>query len=107
MDKESIQPILDELKAALSDLYGERLRGVYLYGSYARGTATDESDIDVLVVLDGEICPRREIFNMGQIVSDLCLEHDVLISTVPISAQEYQTKQTPFISNVSRDAVAL
>ena len=41
-----IQPILQELKARLQEVYGERLKGLYLFGSYARGDATEDSDID-------------------------------------------------------------
>lgn len=42
-----------ELKQALVQMYGERLEGIYLYGSYARGDFTQDSDVDVLVVLRG------------------------------------------------------
>ena len=49
---ENIRNLLDELKAALHHLYGPRLRGVYLFGSYARGDQDSESDVDVLIVLD-------------------------------------------------------
>ena len=51
----SVQTALEELKDALQNLYGEQLRGLYLYGSYARGTAHSGSDVDILVVLAGAI----------------------------------------------------
>ncbi len=44
-------PILSKLKAGLEDLYGDRLAGVILFGSQARGDATENSDIEVMVVL--------------------------------------------------------
>jgi len=44
--------IAAKVRAGLERIYGERLRGVYLYGSAARDELTSESDIDVAVVLD-------------------------------------------------------
>ena len=46
----NIKNLLTELKAGLTHIYGEWLKGVYLFGSYARGEADDESDVDVLIV---------------------------------------------------------
>jgi predicted nucleotidyltransferase len=47
-----VRSILEELKLRLLALYGERLRGVYPFGSYARDEANEESDADILIVLD-------------------------------------------------------
>ena len=47
-----IKSILKELKIKLQDIYGDQLKGLYLYGSYARAEADGESDIDILVILD-------------------------------------------------------
>jgi uncharacterized protein len=47
-----VQKLLKELKQGLIRLYGKRLKGLYLYGSYARGDFEEGSDLDVLVVLD-------------------------------------------------------
>ena len=49
MDRPSLpQPVrlaLDELKQALEQIHGPRLRGVYLYGSYARGDFHEGSGV--------------------------------------------------------------
>ena len=44
---EGVQLALKELQDYLAKVYGERLRGVYLYGSYARGDFRPDSDVDV------------------------------------------------------------
>jgi predicted nucleotidyltransferase len=102
-----IRRVLEDLRKSLSTLYGERLKGVYLYGSYARGTARESSDIDVLVVLAGGLHPGREITRMGPGVSKVCLDHNVLVSVVPMVEQEYLESSLSFVRNVRVDAVAV
>jgi predicted nucleotidyltransferase len=46
----NIKSILDEFKAEVQRLYGGRVRDIILFGAHARGDASAESDIDVLVV---------------------------------------------------------
>jgi len=41
-----------KIKKRLTELYGQRLRAVYLFGSYARGDYNENSDLDVMIVLD-------------------------------------------------------
>ena len=57
--------ILAQLRAGLEALYGPQLVHLLLYGSQARGEATAESDIDVLVVLQGSVDPGAEIARAG------------------------------------------
>ena len=104
---QTIRVALAELKQALSDLYGPQLRSLYLYGSYARGAAHAESDIDVLVVLEGPIKPGLEISRMNPVVSALCLQYDLLITLYPISAEWLKTQYEPFLENVRHDAIPL
>ena len=56
-----VRSVLGELNRRLASLYGQRLRGVYLFGSYARDEANEESDVDVLIVLDRVSNYSREI----------------------------------------------
>jgi predicted nucleotidyltransferase len=102
-----IRRVLEDLRKSLSALYGERLKGVYLYGSYARGTARESSDIDVLVVLAGELQPGREITRMGPGVSKVCLDYNVLVSVIPMAEQEYIEGSLSFVRNVRADAMAV
>ena len=47
--------LLARIKSCLQAVYGDRLRGVVLYGSEARGEATPDSDVDILVLLTGPV----------------------------------------------------
>ena len=49
---EQIRNLLVRLRERLQEIYGTRLRGLYLYGSFARGEQDDESDVDIVIVLD-------------------------------------------------------
>src|SRR5712691_5110744 len=49
------QDLLAAIKLRLQHAHRRRLRAVVLYGSEARGEARPDSDLDVLVLLDGPI----------------------------------------------------
>lgn len=51
---------LDRLRRAVRDRFGERTSEIVLFGSYARGTAREDSDVDVLVVID-DLTDREEV----------------------------------------------
>jgi predicted nucleotidyltransferase len=71
----TLEEILAQLRAGLEVLYGSRLVHLILYGSQARGEATAESDIDVLVVLQGSVEPGAEIARVGYLTASLSLQY--------------------------------
>ncbi len=103
----SVRTALEQLKQALGELYGERLRGVYLYGSHARNQAHQGSDVDVLIALDGHVQAGMEISRINALVSAICLESDLLISTFPVSVKSLENDRSPFLMCVRREAVRL
>jgi len=100
-----IDSIIEEFKRRLSELYGDRLKRVVLYGSWARGEANDDSDIDIAVVLEGKVSPCREIDRMIDIITDLNLEHGVLLSVYPVSEEDYLSANRPLLMNVRREGI--
>ena len=103
---EVLRRLLTELKAELNSLYGPRLKGVYLYGSYARGEQQKYSDIDVLIVLDEIRHYAGEVDHTGYLTSDLCLKYNVAVSRVFVSERDWKTRDTSFLANVREDAIA-
>ena len=100
-----LEVILDELRAYFMALYGTRLVQIVLYGSQARGDAAPDSDIDLLVVLQGLVNPGEEITRTGPFTASLSLRHHVVISCAFISAERFDHEQTPFLLNVHREGV--
>jgi predicted nucleotidyltransferase len=103
-----IKKLLKEFKQELTRIYGQELKAVYLYGSYARGEAHPiDSDIDVLVVLKGSFNYIEALKRSEDFTTSFCLDNNVVVSRAFVSEAEYKSKQTPFLINVRRDAVVL
>jgi len=98
---------LRQLKRELEELYGERLKGLYLFGSRARGDAEPDSDVDVAVVLDDPPPSRKERDRLSGLTADLSLEADACILTSVIGLDDWNAIGSTFIWNVRHDAVPL
>lgn len=103
----TLDPILVRLKQELTDLYGERLHHLTLFGSQARGDAEPGSDIDVLVVLSPPVNPGEEIKRTGKAVADLSLHYDVVISCLFMDETHYQTRNGSLLRNIRKEGVLL
>lgn len=102
-----INIILNEVKRKISVLYGKRLRQIILYGSWARGDANDNSDIDLMIVLSGKVSPGKEIDRMIDIIYEIALKHDTLISIYPVSEKELLCNKGPVLLNVKREGIVV
>lgn len=103
----TLQQVLQEFRRGLETIYGPRLAGLYLFGSQARGDALPDSDVDVLVVLQGPVNPHEEIHRLSAFKTQLGLKYDVVISCVYVSEAEYRRGETPLLRNVLREGVPL
>ena len=104
----NIKKILRELKKGLVEIYGDQLKAVYLFGSFARGEGRlPNSDIDVMIVLNGEFKYWDASKRSSEFVASLCLENDVLISRKFASDLEYAKSKMPLFKNVRKEGVAV
>ncbi len=103
----TIKLLLAELRQKIEQFYGDRLKRFILYGSQARGEATAESDIDVMIVLYEMESAGDEIIRLGDIKNQLNLKYDQLISIFPVTENDYLQKQTPLLINVRQEGIFL
>ena len=102
---DQVQTLTRELKAALESLYGPRLRAVYLYGSWARGDARRDSDVDVLVVLDDFASYADEVDRAAAVAAEASLRSALSVSMVFLRERDWREQDSPFLSNVREEAV--
>ncbi len=102
---EKIRTLLREFTSALEETYGDHLKGVYLYGSYARGEEDSESDVDVIVVLDDFDSYSAEVDRTGIPGASLSLKYSLSISKVFVRERDWESKETPFLVNAREEAV--
>jgi predicted nucleotidyltransferase len=107
MERNRLHVILRTLRSELDALLGEQIVKVILYGSQARGEGRDDSDIDVLVVLNGDFSYGEMLRRTSQAVARISLDHDVVISRAFASRADYEHSQMPFLMNVRREGIVV
>lgn len=100
-----VRGILARLKTGLEHLYEDRLRGVYLYGSYSRGDARAGSDIDVLIVLDRIESSWDEIKRTSELRAGLSLKHDVTLNTLFVAEEKWKRDDVSVLRAVRREGI--
>ena len=102
-----IRKLMKELKEGLVHIYGDRLKGVYLYGSYARGDYRQGSDVDVMILLKDYKNYWNEQEKISRLASDISLEHDVTVSCIFVKELQWKTAsdERPLIYNIHKEGV--
>jgi len=104
-----IWPVLNTLRDKLKELYGQHFQGLYVFGSYARPDAgvklSEDSDLDVALLLSDFESASHEIHRFGQITSDLSLEYGLVISLVPVRGADFKEGRTNFARVISEYAI--
>ena len=103
--EERIRSIVQRVKGFLKKRYGSRLKAVILYGSHARGTATKDSDVDLLVVVDNALKPDEVRRSLSDLLLNILLEEGELVSVVVLPESFYKSYNSPFLLNVRGEGV--
>jgi predicted nucleotidyltransferase len=95
-DDATVARTLAEFAAAVRAHYGERLKGIYLFGSRARGDHHPESDADIAVVLaDGDWIGWKERRALTRLAYDLSLETGLEIQPWPFDDATWADAAAP------------
>lgn len=102
------EKILMELVDGILGIMKNRVISIILYGSMARGTNTEESDVDVAILMQGNLDKETEE-KLSDFIVDMNLEYDKVFSVIDIEYDMFckWQKVTPFYQNVTEEGVVL
>ncbi len=101
----NVKELLAELKKGLTELYGQRLKAVILFGSYARGDYNKNSDLDVMIVLDDYKSYWDELIHSAELASDLSLKYDVTVSRTIMTEEKWKKGDLPVLRNIRAEGI--
>lgn len=99
--------IIEKCKATLAAYYGDRLKGVILYGSTARKQAISSSDVDLLVLLASPMDYFVELRQLVDVLYPIQLESERLISAKPVSAGDFEAGKISLYRNAKREGMII
>ncbi len=105
---EEVRSLAREYGRLVRDHFGERAGNIWLYGSAARGDWTDESDVDVLVLLHSEEDGDME-WLVGTAYRIGLMERGILLQPVMLTATEFDrlaARERRFALDVLREGIA-
>ncbi len=99
---------LSDMCALLGSIYGRSLDRIILYGSYARGEQTEDSDVDIALVVSNRVSDVKHE-KMLDVVVDFELELELTLSVIQVDMSNYlEWRNTlPFYKNIDREGVIL
>ena len=102
------QSIINELVDGLLNIMEEHLVKIILYGSVARGTNTEESDIDIALLVKEEISGDLEDA-LSDFIVDMNQKHDRVFSVIDIDYDMFirWEQSVPFYNNVNQEGLVL
>jgi predicted nucleotidyltransferase len=99
-------PVLVRFRQALTEIYGNRLERVVLFGSRARGDARPDSDYDVAVFLRDMGDRFQELDRLAHLSTDLIDETGEVVNALAYRAGAYN-ERTPLMREIRREGVDL
>jgi predicted nucleotidyltransferase len=102
-------PIVAKFRAALADLYRDRIERVVLFGSRARGDAQPDSDYDVAVFLNGMNGPSdrwAELHRLADLRVKFIDETGAFFDAKPYPAGAYRDR-SPLMHEIRREGLDL
>ena len=103
-----LEGVIHDIVAAYREVFGGRIEQILLYGSYARGDADGDSDIDIAAIVHGDRQELQEkLKKVWDVSSDLELNYGVIISPTVIPYDEFMAykEDLPYYRNISEEGI--
>ncbi len=106
-EKPQNDPVLKRFRAAVSEIYGDRIERVVLFGSHARGDAHPDSDYDVAVFLRDMPDRPAEMNRLADLVTEILYEGGPFIHAMPYPAGSYNDERMPLMHEIRAEDIDL
>ena len=104
-----VRSIINQLSESINRLFPQNHPDVILFGSYARNDEGEDSDIDVLYLVDAtrqQIADRN--WQVGEAAANLLLEHNIVVSPIVENRNYFHAHSyLPFFKNIQREGVRI
>jgi predicted nucleotidyltransferase len=110
LTQHQINEISNVFSQKAREIFGDKLKDAILFGSFAIGNASDESDIDIMLLVD---LNRTDLIkyknNIYKISAELGMQYNVLISPILQNIAEFNDfkNDLPFFKNVTLEGVRI
>ena len=107
---DKVKKVLDKYVSEVSVIYGQHLKYVLLYGSYARGDFREGSDIDIMILVDLDHDAIKSLSTkMSDMTFDINFENDLMIMPIVQNLDFFKkwVRSHPFYNNVNNEGVEL
>ena len=107
---ENLKLALQEFVTHAEKIYAGHVKQIILYGSYARGDYREDSDVDIMVLVD---LPQDSLWEyrkqMMNEVFDINMERETLVVPTTVNMEHFQEwlPLYPFYQNVINEGVEL
>ena len=109
-DKTKLNKITIQIVEAYRDIYGQSIKNIVMYGSFARDDFDDESDIDFAAIVEGERqVLQKQLEKVWDKASDIGLEYDAVVSPVVIPYEEFleYKDKLPYYRNIDKEGIII
>ncbi len=101
-----VKEVRSRVRAAISEIYGDRVERVILFGSRARGEARPDSDYDIAVVLRDMSDRAKEMDRLADIGTDILYDVGCVVHAMPYHSGTFN-EHTPLMHQIRTDGIEL
>ncbi|MCX9013646.1 MAG: nucleotidyltransferase domain-containing protein [Candidatus Methanoperedens sp.] len=96
-----MQPITEKLIQEVKDsiVSGVHPEKIILFGSYAYGTPTKDSDLDLLVIMPTDEPMHKRVLKIRKVLRDFRIPKDILVYT-PQEVEKWKNASTAFVTSI-------
>lgn len=107
---QTMQDLIQQYISEIKKIYGSHLQRVILYGSYARGDFRQDSDIDIMILLDiSDLELKAYSQELSYMTYDFNLDNGLDIKPIAKSEAHFRkwVENYPFYANIYKEGVVL